>query len=94
MLCTLNCKEIIIFCFCLFCCFRYEPARPAADPNAPVVQDSMKPGYQREFDMVDETKRVLDIRRHNPVKNTKKKLSVAAPSGSDLKHTLKGFTMF
>jgi hypothetical protein len=76
------------------CYFRYEERPPAVDPNAPVVQDSMKPGYTREFDVVDETKRVLDPRRHNPVKNTKKKMALATPSGSDIKQSLKGFSMW
>jgi hypothetical protein len=72
----------------------YEPKAPAVDPNAPVVHNSMTPGYQREFNLIDETKRTLDPRRHNPVKNTSKKIAVATPSGSDLKEKLKGFTMF
>jgi len=96
--CILNCESVCRCCLPPFdCCFwnRYRDAPPpAADPNAPPVQDSMKPGYQREFNVLDETKRVLDPRRHNPVKNTKKKIGVATPSGSDLKQTLKGFSMF
>jgi hypothetical protein len=67
----------------------HEPAAPAADPSAPVINPSMQPGYKREFDLGTEAKRVLDPRRHNPVKNTKKKIAVSTPSGSDLKQTFK-----
>ena len=72
----------------------YVEKPPAVDPNAPAVHASMQPGYQRETNLLDETKRALDPRRHNPVKNTSKKLSMATPTGSDLKDKLKGFTMF
>ena len=66
-----------------------QQRKAAADPNAPVVQDSMQPGYQRETNFVDETKRKLDPRRHNPVKNTKKKIAVGTPSSRDLKSKFK-----
>lgn len=60
-------------------------------PEGPPVHASMQPGYQRETDFMEETKRTLDIRRHNPVKNTKKKIAVATPSTRDLKNDLRKF---
>ena len=67
----------------------YVAPEEKSDPNVPEVQNSMTPGYQRETNFVDETKRTLDIRRHNPVKNGKKKLSVATPSSRDMKNKLR-----
>jgi hypothetical protein len=67
----------------------HETQNPSVEPGGPPIQDSMTPGYERETNFLDETKRTLDVRRYNPVKNSKKKVAVSTPSSKELKYKMK-----
>lgn len=65
---------------------RPTPVATATTPDGKPVVNSMTPGYQRETNFIDETKRTLDVRRHNPVKKAGKRMDVALPNSKEFLH--------